>query len=176
MAPDFVAVVLGQKWLPAVAPLRFLAFYVTVRSLTPLIPVVLNVVGESRFNMWSSIAMAVVLPVGFYVGSHWGNAGIAAAWMIAYPIAALPMYWRAFRKIGMPWFDYLKVLTPATLGSLLMALVVLALQRSMSGGLSVPIRLFATVAAGAGAYSLVAGSMNYHRRHVLVKAVKMLRA
>jgi len=176
VAPDFVAVILGQKWLPAVAPLRFLAFYVTVRSLTPLIPVVLNVVGESRFNMWSSIAMAVVLPVGFYIGSHWGNAGIAAAWMIAYPIAALPMYWRAFRKIEMPWFDYLKVLTPAALGSLLMAFVVLALQRAMASGYSLPVRLFATVTAGALAYVLVAGSMNYHRRHVLVKAMKMLRA
>jgi len=176
VAPDFVQVVLGPKWLSAIAPLRFLAFYVTVRSLTPLIPVVLNVVGESRFNMWSSIAMAVVLPVGFYIGSHWGNAGIAAAWMIAYPIAALPMYWRAFRKIEMPWSDYLKVLAPAALGSLFMAVAVLALQRTMSGGYSLPVRFFATVMAGAVAYLLVAGSMNYHRRHVLAKALKMLRA
>ena len=120
--------------------------------------------------------MAVVLPVGFYIGSHWGNAGIAAAWMIAYPIAALPMYWRAFRKIEMPWSDYLKVLAPAALGSLFMALAVLALQRSMSGGYSLPVRFFATVLAGAVAYLLVAGSMNYHRRHVLAKALKMLRA
>jgi O-antigen/teichoic acid export membrane protein len=176
VAPDFVGVVLGQKWLPAVAPLRFLAFYVTVRSLTPLIPVVLNVVGESRFNMFSSIAMALVLPIGFYIGSHWGNAGIAAAWMIAYPIAALPMYWRAFRKIEMPWLDYLRVLAPSALGSVLMAVVVLALQRSMSLGYSLPLRLSATVLAGAVAYLLVAGSLNFHRRHVLAKALKMLRA
>jgi O-antigen/teichoic acid export membrane protein len=169
-------VVLGQKWLPAVAPLRFLAFYVTVRSLTPLIPVVLNVVGESRFNMWSSIAMALVLPVGFYIGSRWGNAGIAAAWMIAYPIAALPMYWRAFRKIEMPWLHYLRVLVPSAFGSVLMVFVVLAIQRSMSVGYSFPVRLSATVSAGAAAYLLVAGSLNFHRRHVLVKALKMLRA
>jgi PST family polysaccharide transporter len=176
VAPDFVVVVLGQKWLPAVAPLRFLAFYVTVRSLTPLIPVVLNVIGESRFNMWSSIAMALVLPVGFYIGSHWGNAGIAAAWMIAYPIAALPMYWRAFRKIEMPWLDYIRVLAPSAVGSLLMAVVVLTLQRSMSVGYSVAVRLSATVLAGGAAYLAAAGSLNFHRRHVLAKALKMLRA
>jgi len=176
VASDFVGVVLGQKWTAAVAPLRFLAFYVTVRSLTPLIPVVLNVVGESRFNMFSSIAMALVLPLGFYIGSHWGNAGIAAAWMIAYPIAALPMYWRAFRKIEMPWLDYLKVVAPSALGSILMVVVVLALQRWMSIGYGLPVRLSATVVAGAVAYLLVAGSLNFHRRHVLAKALKMLRA
>ncbi|MDP9160453.1 MAG: lipopolysaccharide biosynthesis protein, partial [Acidobacteriota bacterium] len=83
VAREFVLVILGEKWQPAITPLRFLAFYVTIRSITPLIPAVLNVVGESRFNMRNSLVAALVLPCAFVFGSHWGTAGIAAAWIIA---------------------------------------------------------------------------------------------
>jgi len=175
VASDFVNVLLGQKWSTAVGPLRFLAFYVTVRSVTPLLPVVLNVVGESRFNMWNSIAMAIVLPIAFLFGSRWGNAGIAAAWMIAYPVAAIPMYLRTFRKVQLPLLDYLGVLGPSLLGSVLMAVVVFGLQHSILSTYSPAVRLFTTVLAGATAYMLVAGGLNFRRRESLARVLKMLR-
>ncbi|HEY7096469.1 MAG TPA: lipopolysaccharide biosynthesis protein [Terriglobales bacterium] len=172
---DFVTVLLGQKWSIAVTPLRFLAFYVTVRSITPLLPIVLNVVGESRFNMWNSIGMAIVLPAGFLFGSRWGNAGIAAAWMIAYPVAAIPMYWRAFRKIELPWGVYLNVLGPSALGSLFMAATVLILQRTGLSTSRPEVRLIATIIAGAVAYILVAGGLNFRRRKNLARILRVLR-
>ena len=175
VAPEFVLVVLGTKWQPAIAPLRFLAFYVTVRSLMPLVAVMLNAVGESRFNMWSSVAMAIVLPCAFLFGSHWGNAGIAAAWMIGYPLVAVPLCVRAFRKIDLRWGELLRVLLPASVGSLAMTLTVLVLKHAVPRYYAPAARLLLLVPAGAAAYALVTGSLSFHRRHVFLRGLQLLR-
>jgi O-antigen/teichoic acid export membrane protein len=175
VAPEFVLVVLGTKWQPAIAPLRFLAFYVTVRSLMPLVAVMLNAVGESRFNMWSSVAMAIVLPCAFLFGSHWGNAGIAAAWMIGYPVVAMPLCARAFRKIDLSWGEVLRVLLPASAGSLAMTLTVLVLKHAVPRNHSPAARLLLLVPAGAAAYALVTGSLSFHRRHAFLRGLRLLR-
>jgi O-antigen/teichoic acid export membrane protein len=175
VAPEFVLVVLGTKWQPAIAPLRFLAFYVTVRSLMPLVAVLLNAIGESRFNMWSSVAMAIVLPCAFLFGSHWGNAGIAAAWMIGYPLVAMPLCVRAFRKIDLRWGELLRKLLPAFAGSLAMTLAVLVLRHAVPRYYSPAARLLLLVPAGAAAYALVTGSLSFHRRHIFLRGLQLLR-
>ena len=132
VAPEFVAAVLGPKWGPAVVPLRLLAFFASFRCLAPMIPVALNTIGESRFAMWNSIAAALLMPASFLVASRWGNPGIATVWLLLYPLVAVPLFHRAFRKMDLPWKDYLRVLRPAIAGSLVMAVVVLLLKRSLS--------------------------------------------
>jgi PST family polysaccharide transporter len=176
VAPEFVTVVLGQKWQAAVAPLRFLAFYVTLRSITPLIPIVLNATGESHFNMWNSVAAAVILPIAFYGGSHWGNAGIAAAWMLAYPLVAFPLYLRAFRRVELPWMQYVGVLLPAISGSIVMAAVLSVVRSILPTSYALGLRLFLLVLAGVAAYLAVAGSLNFRQRHRLTKIMALLRA
>lgn len=175
VAREFVLLVLGAKWQPAIAPLRFLAFYVTVKSITPLIPAVLNVVGESRFNMRNSLIAAVVLPCAFFAGSHWGTAGIAAAWTLAYPAVAFPLYFRAFRRIELSWFQYAKVLLPALAGTGVMALVLLVLGRALSLSYCLPVRLSILIFCASAAYILVAGSLSFRHRSTLLGLIKLLR-
>jgi uncharacterized membrane protein AbrB (regulator of aidB expression) len=125
--------------------------------------------------MWSSMAMAVVLPCAFLVGSHWGNAGIAAAWMIGFPIVGIPVTARVFRRIEMPWTEFFRVLMPAITGCLMMTAAVLGLKNFLPDSFSIGLRLALFVLAGAVAYILVAGSLSYSRRHALKKAIALLR-
>jgi PST family polysaccharide transporter len=175
VARDFVLVVLGPRWEPAIAPLQLLALYVSVRSITPLIPIVLNAIGESRFNMWNNLAAAVVLPVAFYMGSRIGSRGIAAAWLVAYPLVALPLYLRAFKKIALPWTMYLGSLRAALSGTVAMVLALLSVGRLIAELPHVQ-RLFIQIAAGGAAYLAVAGWMNYQRRGALLKVFRLLRS
>jgi PST family polysaccharide transporter len=172
---EFVLVALGTKWDSAIAPLRFLAFYASIRSLTPIIWAILNVVGESRYNMWSSVAMAIVLPCSFVLGSHWGNAGIAAAWMIGFPLVAVPVCVRVFHRIELKWSEFFRVLLPAVTGCIFMSLVVLTLKRVLPAAYSLPLRLGLQVLAGATAYVLVAGGLSFRRRHALLRGLQLLR-
>lgn len=172
---EFILVFLGQKWQAAILPLMFLALYASVRSLIPIIWAILNVVGDSAFNMWSSVAMAVILPCAFLLGSHWGNGGIAAAWMIGFPIVAVPVSARVFKRIELRWNEFFRVLFPAITGCVIMSVVILALKMQLASHLSLPLRLATLVAAGAIAYCIVAGALSYSRRHALRKAIGLLR-
>jgi len=172
---EFVLVFLGSKWAPAILPLMFLGFYASVRSLIPIIWSILNVVGDSAYGMWSSMAMAVVLPCAFVLGSHWGNAGIAAAWMIGFPIVGIPATARVFWRIELTWREFFRVLAPAMVGCLIMALAVLGLKHVLPTYYRMGLQLALFVLAGAITYVLVAGGLSYPRRHALKKAISLLK-
>jgi teichuronic acid exporter len=176
VAPEFVQALLGQKWAPAVVPLRLLAGFASLRCLAPMISVALNTMGESRFAMWNSIAAAFLMPASFLVASRWGNTGIAAVWLLAYPLVAIPLFQRAFKTMDLRWRDYLRVLRPALAGSLVMAAVVLMLKHFLPPGHAAAVRLFVEVLGGAIVYALVTGTLNYRRRHDLLRILQMLRS
>jgi O-antigen/teichoic acid export membrane protein len=175
-APEFVVALLGQKWEPAVAPLRLLALFASFRCLAPMIPVALNTIGESRFAMWNSIAAALLMPASFLVASRWGNTGIAAVWLLVYPLVAVPLFHRAFRRMDLRWRDYLSVLRPALAGSLVMAVVVLMLKQSLPPGHAAASRLTVEVLGGGVAYVLTTGMLNFRRRHDVLRILQMLRS
>lgn len=175
VSQEFVLSFLGQKWQPAIAPLAFLALYASIRSLTPIIWSILYVVGDSAFAMKASMTMAVVLPAAFVVGSHWGNAGIAAAWMIGFPIVATPVTARVLHRIELPWRGFLRVMTPALTGCLAMSAAVLGVKTLLPDHLAMPSRLAILVATGAITYCAVAGALSWPRRQALQRAVNMLR-
>jgi teichuronic acid exporter len=158
---DAVLSVLGQKWQGAIAPLQLLALYACVRSIMPLIAQVLMVTGDSGFIMWNGIISAVALPIAFLFGSHWGPQGIAAAWVVAYPINAIPLYLRASRRISLSITELWHALLPATHGTLLMALVVLVVQMLLSGHFTMVTRLVIQILSGAIVY--IAVVLLFHR-------------
>lgn len=172
---EFILVFLGTKWEAAIVPLMFLAFYASVRSLSPIIWSILNVVGDSKYNMWSSISMALVLPSAFIAGSHWGNAGIAAAWMIGFPIVGIPVSARVFKRIELRWAEFFRVLMPAVTGCLVMAIAVLSVKHAIEGSYRLGAQLALLVFTGTAAYCMVAGALSYPRRHALRRAIGLLR-
>jgi PST family polysaccharide transporter len=132
VAPEFVPLVLGPKWNGVVIPLELLALHALVRSNVILLTPLLNVIGEERLVMWNSVVAMIVLPISFYIGSRWGTAGIAAGWVVIYPLLQLPLFLRIFRRIDLPGSEYWRTLWPALSGCIVMALSIQALK-SVSG-------------------------------------------
>jgi hypothetical protein len=75
--------------------------------------------------MWVSIWAAMILPVLFYVGTRWGAGGVAAMWVVSYPIVVFPGYRVLFRVLDLSPKTYLGNLMPALSGSAVMAAVLL---------------------------------------------------
>src|SRR4029077_9422133 len=82
----------------------------------------------------------------------WGTKGIAWGWVAAYPLVALPLYWKTFNTIAMPVRDYLKALRPALNGTLIMVLAVSLLKWSAPPGWPLWLRLLLEITTGAMAY------------------------
>lgn len=174
VAPDFVRVVLGERWVPAIVPLQALSLVVTLRCLMPIYPTALLALDDAKHNMWVGIVQLLVMPPAFYVGARLGGAnGVAIAWLVAYPIIAIPLFpMYVMRRINMPLRRMLLAIWPAASSTAGMVLVVLLLQRSLSDATGA-VRLAATVAAGAATYGAV--MMQLHRTR-LVAIVASLRA
>jgi PST family polysaccharide transporter len=165
VADHFVLLVLGAKWMPVVLPLRILLCYTTVRALTNILGPLLNAKRQAHVMMWSNIAAAVYFPIGFFVAARWGTTGIAAAWLILFPILAVPLFWRTFREVELHYTHYLRALWPALSGSLVMGATVISLRYFLPAELPLMVRLPAEVIAGAIAY--IASMLLLHRKDVL---------
>lgn len=161
VASDFVRLVLGTKWLEVIVPLEILAFYAAFRCIVTILPQILNVTGESHFAMRTMLAALILLPTAFYVGSHWGSAGIALGWVVSYPAVAIFLYRRTFQKIQMSWRDYLEAIRPALTGCMIMAAAVEILKYSLPTGFPLPVRFALEIIAGSSAYVL--SLMVFHR-------------
>jgi O-antigen/teichoic acid export membrane protein len=81
--------------------------------------------------MWANILALLLLPTCFYLGTRWGIGGIAAGWVVGYPFIALLIYRRVFHRIELRKRDYLSAIEPAFVGTIIMAMAVLAFRRTL---------------------------------------------
>lgn len=123
VAHDLILGVFGEKWAPAIAPLRLLAAYTTIRSIMPILPSALTVLRRTRFLMYYSITLALLYPGVFFFASRYGILGIAGAWVVLYPLSALPLWWLTFKLISTPG-EYFGSLRAATVSVAIMTVAV----------------------------------------------------
>ena len=151
-ATDFISLALGPKWMASVGPLRILAMYTLVRSVSPFVSQALYMTGRVRHVMWNSVVSMFVFPPGFYLASHWGASGIAFAWVGLYPFVAWPLYHRLFTDIELRWTEYAQALAPSLLCCAAMACVVFVVH-SHAMGMAVSLRFALEVGVGVIVYS-----------------------
>jgi teichuronic acid exporter len=163
VGPQFVPLVLGQKWNGMIVPLEILSFYAGFRSVIALMPKVLTAVGNPRYVMWNDLSALLIMPIAFFIGSHWGTGGIALGWVIAYPLIIVPLCRKTFRSIEMDSAEYIRALRPAFNGVLVMSAFVLGVK-----WLWHPVHLLSLliveIAVGVVAYS--ASLLLFHRLRV----------
>lgn len=177
VAPDFVLLTLGAKWHGAIAPLQLLALSTGFRAVTPLLPQVLNVVGETRLSMRYGVLCAVVLPTGFYLlGTRWGTVGLALVWVLVFPILVIPAYRRVLQTIELSGREYLRALWPGASASLLMGAAVLAVQLTAGAHESRVVSFSAQVVSGAVVYALTCIALHGERLASLSRVLRAMRA
>lgn len=175
VAPELVPVVLGSKWSGVVLPLELLALHAMFRSNVILLTPFLNVIGEERLVMWNSVLVIIVLPVTFYVGSRWGTAGIAAGWVVIYPLTQIPLFSRIFRRIQLPHSLYLGSTWPALSSCSVMALSVEVLKTLVRGAWPLYARLIAEILVGIISYGIMLFLLHRSYVHAILQFFKRSR-
>ena len=149
VAPDFIIAILTEKWTGAIAPLQILSLYACLASLNAVLTPLLAAVRQQRFTMWSNLAAAVILPVGFLVGARWGTTGIAFAWLLLHPPIVLALLRHVVRHTSVTWRDVGSALWPPVQASFFMTAAVLIARFMVLDGISSAPRLAALVVIGA---------------------------
>jgi len=80
VAPQLVAVVLGEQWHETAPILPILALAMSLMTLQILFSPATNALGEPKVAMRISMMGAVVMPSAFWIGSHYGVTGFAWGW------------------------------------------------------------------------------------------------
>jgi teichuronic acid exporter len=175
VARELIPFAIGERWRGAIVPLEVLSVYAAFRSIVALLPKVLNAVGDARFVMWNDLRALIIMPIAFYIGSHWGIGGIAFGWVLAYPLVAVPLYWKTFTAIGMTTREYVRGLRPALDATVIMSAAVLLLKWKAPVAHSALLRLVVEIAIGGALY--IASLFLLHRGRVktLIQMVKSLR-
>jgi PST family polysaccharide transporter len=176
VARDAVPLVMGPKWNGMVAPLEVLCVYAAFRSVVSLLPKVLIAVGNARFVMRVEVSGLVLMPIAFYIGSHWGITGIAFGWVFAYPIIALAHYWKVLATIEMGVGDYISALRPAFDGSVAMAVAVGVLRWTLPSSHFQWLRLMVEIGGGAAVYLATVALLHPQRAMHFWSIAKRVRA
>jgi teichuronic acid exporter len=151
VARELIPIALGPKWQSMIVPLEVLCLYTAFRSIEALLPKMLTAVGNPRFVMWVELSAIVIMPVSFYLGSHWGIAGVALAWL-AYPLATAPLYWKTLKTIQMSFWEYFTAVRPGLDGSIAMALAIGLLKWKFPATMPLLPRLIIEIAVGGAVY------------------------
>jgi PST family polysaccharide transporter len=174
VAPDFVAVVLGPRWTAVTQPLRWLALYACLRSITTLFAPIMSAV-DLRWASRYGVIFPLVFPAAFYLWSRWGTSGIAALWVVVYPVLYIPIYQRLFAKIQMQRREYIRAIWPALSSSVGMMVAVFGVKGCVPPSWSHGVHLGLQVLAGAAIYGVTLSAMHRQRCIALIGTVQSLR-
>jgi O-antigen/teichoic acid export membrane protein len=153
LAPEFVDVVLGAKWAPAVPVIRILGWVGFLQSLVRLNSSILEACDRTNLLLRWSILISVANVCAFVGGLHWGVVGVAAGYAITNTALQPVNVWMTGRPVGVSLRSFVLNLAGVVQASVLMALVVLASRELlMAAGASPLLRLCVLPLVGAGIY------------------------
>ena len=127
-AEPIVLALLGEKWLPAVMPLRILAIYALIKPFGAVSVEALKGIGAPEWNLVFGVTYAaVVIPALVLLTRDYGLAGAALSMLIAVAAAALPAVVVIARKVQLSGRDLARSLAPSLFCSALLAAALAAL-------------------------------------------------
>ncbi len=155
MAPEFVRVVLGARWAPAVAPFQVLGLGMLFRTSYKLSDTIARSTGAVYRRAWRQILYAALVLFGVWVGQHWGVVGVAWGALGALTVNFLLMAHLSLAVSGMRWVHYWGAHAPAawlTLLSLGPVAAAVTLARQLGLG------AFSVLVVGTAILTLVCGA------------------
>lgn len=149
---DFVAVVLGAKWMASVRLVSWLAVGGGILGVARSVNGVIGVTGNARLNAMRIWAFAVLLlPAAILGGLGWGAEGIAAARTIVAILFVPIMFYSLTRVIPVSVSEILGCLwRPAIATATMVTAVLLAGTGDIAAA---PLRLFCNVGLGAAVFA-----------------------
>ena len=158
VAHDAVLVLLTEKWLPIVPMLQILSVYGALKSIDVLLPPVLYACYRHRFILFYTMTLLLVMSIAFWIGVMWyGAMGVVLSWIVVYPIVMMGLVREVLKELAMNFYSFFEQIRVAVIATLIMAVVVTAIQAyAIPASNSSPmLRLIVASTIGAGVYGSI---------------------
>jgi O-antigen/teichoic acid export membrane protein len=154
LTPDFVEVVLGPRWAPAVPVIRVLAWVGLLQSLQTLNTEILQARDETSTIFRFSVCFFCAHIVAFVVGLHWGVVGVAVAYAVSSTLVEPVFTWLTARSLGVSPFVVVRGIAGVVQASLVMGAGVFLLREFLLDlGTAPALRLAACVLLGVALFA-----------------------
>lgn len=153
VAPDFVDVVLGQKWSDAIPVIQILALVGLIQSLQTLCGEVLLALGRANWLLRFTVLWFVASLCSFILGVRWGVIGVAACYAVATALVEPVRTYLTARALGTSPWRVLAALSGVSQAAVLMAAALLLLRSALvAADMPAAARLGILVVAGGVVY------------------------
>jgi O-antigen/teichoic acid export membrane protein len=127
VAPELVQVLFGANWLDAIPALAILPLVMPLRMVCGVIYTTSLAMGNRQLDLSNTVINLILLPTGFFVGSHWGLVGLCSSWLVSVPIAYLFTMPAVLRILGIRPLAFIAEFgAPAAAGCVMYAAVAAA--------------------------------------------------
>jgi PST family polysaccharide transporter len=123
LAPEFVGVILGPRWVPAIVPFQILTTGVMLRNVYLMAYCLDGAVGAMRQRTKRDGIYAFAVLTGSLIGTRFGLVGVATGVVLAIAVNYLVGAAMSLRMLGASWRDYARSQLPAFAIGLLTASV-----------------------------------------------------
>ena len=155
IADLLIPAVYGEKWRPAVLPLKIIIAFTTVRSIATLGGQVLLALGQPGKEFKMNACQVLPLLAAVYFGSRFGIAGVAAGMSLVLSGFAIWFIVLTNKAMGLPIKHLALSITPALVSSGVMYVVVSQFLRlTVEAQIGVYFVLSISVCLGAASYVL----------------------
>jgi O-antigen/teichoic acid export membrane protein len=156
VAPTFIHIVYGEKWMPSALPLQIMCVAGLMRMHLQVTSSVVNAMGKVAGDVWRRAIGFIILAFSCWLGSFWGIVGVSVMVTIVTSLLAIIMASYLKNLMGLTWTELLRPERPAMVASVVMAGVVLGYRHWAAGVLGTysVAMLFSSTAVGVVGYSV----------------------
>lgn len=97
-----------NQWMDAVPLIQLFAAVAVLRTVSPLVPQLLNAVGEARLNFYYSLSNTIIMPVAFLIGAQYDLIGVAWAWVIGFPVVVSLLFYFGSQALQLPFAEFIR--------------------------------------------------------------------
>ena len=154
VAPEFVTVVLGDRWAEAVPVIQILAWVGLLQSLQRLNSSVLQALDRTGVLLRYSVVVLVASLAAFVGGLSWGIVGVATAYAISSTLVEPYYTWLTARELGLSLRDFAAALGGVAQAAIVMVPVVAAVRGLLlNEGVPAGARLVVVIAVGVAVFA-----------------------
>jgi len=96
------------EWLDAVPLVHLFAAVAILRTISPIIPQLLNALGQARLNFYYSLSNAIIMPIAFIIGAKYGLIGVGWSWVIAFPFVVSVLFYFGSRELKLSFPSFIQ--------------------------------------------------------------------
>jgi teichuronic acid exporter len=158
---EFVPLLLGSKWEPAILPLQIICLVIPFRVVAGFTMTVAQSMGRADLMMVNALVSCMVMPAAFLIACRYGLEGLAWVWVIVYPWVLAFNIHCSVKIVGLGLSDIAWAMLPTLAVGVVMYATVEGLRLSLPlSTLTMWLRLTILVAIGAMVYIVSSLAVN----------------